>query len=693
MRSFIHHTVGIIFVLVLLLGYADADVRAASWYWEEKGNFVICLVFLVAIVMVKIAFHKIPKVPEYVPESLALIVVGIIMGVVIRYGIKKGNFDDTVWKLSPELFFDFLLPPIVLQSAYSLYNRTFSEFLGVIVIHAVLSTILNFLIIGFAMYGFYQAGAFGWPSLELDLKVFLLWASIIVAVDPVAVLAIFQDIGVELSLYYIVFGESLLNDAITVVLYEIMSVFTGKPSVQGWEIGVGIASFFTVSFGGLGIGIVVGLLSCLVTRIEFHLSGGFLIIMSYFAYIFADLVGWSGIIAIVGCGLLQAAYAFHNIDHDSVVMVRKIMETIGELTEAVIFWFIGIEVLRQHLVWQTGFMLWGLTICLVSRAVVILAIMAVVNKVDVDQCKTSLEKQCILIYGGLRGGVAYALSLDIEEHKLGRNARHNKQLLVTATLWIILFTIGFMGLTMKPLVKLLKIRLQAKKQLSTFHVLNSTVVDELMYGIEIISGCRQRNRAREVCKKIDEHVLRPILQRDPETYDNKLVKVNERIALKIHDAAMLPDQEGGILQQLPEGLRHRYLISHYTTGSLEEESWMERKSASEIGPIRGTKTGGEPEEDVSIADYLQSGRRVTLAQNRPRQLHFDERMKELIRKRSNAYKQQYLSRYMEDRYQGRGVDVPDQMDEETTDITVETLDEHDEDDLISEFSTRGSYRR
>ena len=59
-------------------------------------------------------------------------------------------------------------------------------------------------------------------SADLDPIQFLTFSSLLAAVDPVAVLAIFQEIGVNLGLYFLVFGESLLNDGVTVVLYNTM---------------------------------------------------------------------------------------------------------------------------------------------------------------------------------------------------------------------------------------------------------------------------------------------------------------------------------------------------------------------------------------------------------------------------------------------------------------------------------------
>ncbi|KAF6771412.1 hypothetical protein AHF37_10182 [Paragonimus kellicotti] len=178
-------------------------IAAAKWEFHEFSVHITVMLFLLIMILIKMASHHIPYLADYVPESLLLILLGIIFGVIVRYGIKLGSFEATVWQLTPTLFFTYLLPPIVLESSYSLYNRTFSEYLGVVLIFAVLGTIFNFLIIGFAMYWLQRVGAFGGSTDQFDLNSMLLFSSLIVAVDPVAVLAIFQDIGVDLGLYYI----------------------------------------------------------------------------------------------------------------------------------------------------------------------------------------------------------------------------------------------------------------------------------------------------------------------------------------------------------------------------------------------------------------------------------------------------------------------------------------------------------
>ena len=101
-----------------------------------------------------------------------------------------------------------------------------------------------------------------------------LFGSLIAAVDPVAVLAVFDEIKVDEVLNIVVFGESLLNDGVAVVLYHMFESFCeiGEENVKGTDIGLGIASFAVVAGGGTLIGIIVGYLCAFFTRSTINLE-------------------------------------------------------------------------------------------------------------------------------------------------------------------------------------------------------------------------------------------------------------------------------------------------------------------------------------------------------------------------------------------------------------------------------------
>lgn len=160
-------------------------------------------------VVSSLGFHVIPTISSIVPESCLLIVVGLLVG-----GLIKAVGEDPPI-LKSDIFFLFLLPPIILDAGYFLPLRQFTENLGTILIFAVVGTLWNAFFVGALLYAVCQIDVTGLSHIGLLAN--LLFGSIISAVDPVAVLAVFEEIHINELLHILVFGESLLNDAVTVV--------------------------------------------------------------------------------------------------------------------------------------------------------------------------------------------------------------------------------------------------------------------------------------------------------------------------------------------------------------------------------------------------------------------------------------------------------------------------------------------
>ena len=153
---------------------------------------------------------------------------------------------------------------------------------------------------GVSLWAVSLTGLFG-EDPPTVLETFL-FASLIVAVDPVAVLAVFEEIHVDEILYIVVFGESLLNDAVTVVLYHMFEAYVeiGQDNIVYQDVLKGLASFLVVALGGVGIGIIWGYLTGFVTRFTNHarvLEPLFVFVMAYMSYLNAELFHMSGILA------------------------------------------------------------------------------------------------------------------------------------------------------------------------------------------------------------------------------------------------------------------------------------------------------------------------------------------------------------------------------------------------------------
>uniref|UniRef100_A0A8B9PZY0 Sodium/hydrogen exchanger n=1 Tax=Apteryx owenii TaxID=8824 RepID=A0A8B9PZY0_APTOW len=261
-------------------------------YQHVQVPFEITLWIMLAS-LAKIGFHLYNKLPSVVPESCLLVFVGLIMGGII-YGLN--NKSPPV--MDSDIFFLYLLPPIVLDAGYFMPSRPFFENIGTILLYAVVGTIWNVFGIGFSLYGICQVESFHLQDVSLLHN--LLFGSLIAAVDPVAVLAVFEEIHVNEKLRILVFGESLLNDAVTVVLYKLFRSFCEMPAIKTVDVFAGVGKFFVVGIGGVLVGLTFGMIAAFTTRFTKNIrviEPLFVFLYSYLCYLTAEMFHLSGIVA------------------------------------------------------------------------------------------------------------------------------------------------------------------------------------------------------------------------------------------------------------------------------------------------------------------------------------------------------------------------------------------------------------
>uniref|UniRef100_A0A803T2K9 Sodium/hydrogen exchanger n=1 Tax=Anolis carolinensis TaxID=28377 RepID=A0A803T2K9_ANOCA len=160
--------------------------------------------------LAKIGFHLYHKLPHFMPESCLLIAMGVLVGAIIF-----GTNHKSPPVMTTSIYFLYLLPPIILEQGYFMPTRPFFENFGSIMWWSAMGSLINAFGIGFSLYGICRITVFDLQ--DVDLLDSLMFGSMISAVDPTAVLAVFEEMSVNESLYMMIFGESLLNDGITVV--------------------------------------------------------------------------------------------------------------------------------------------------------------------------------------------------------------------------------------------------------------------------------------------------------------------------------------------------------------------------------------------------------------------------------------------------------------------------------------------
>ncbi|CAJ0584031.1 unnamed protein product, partial [Mesorhabditis spiculigera] len=555
-------------------------VKVANFKFEYVREPLVMTIFVIVVGLFKLGYHHTYWLQRIMPESCCLILTGALLGLAFLYdetheSVKFLEFDSRT-------FFFMLLPPIILESAYSLKDQAFIENLGTILIYAVVGTVLNIIIIG---GGLITVSEFGFiDGITIDPLDCLIFASLIAAVDPVAVLAIFQEVGVNKVLYFMVFGESLLNDAVTVVCYNLVIEFKDLPSIRFLDCLMGLLAFLCVALGGLAIGLFCGAMSAFVTKFTEHVRVVEPVILfgtAYLSFIVAEMFHFSGLIALIACGLFQTHYTCPNISYKSYISVTYFAKVASSVTESLIFIILGVMLVNERgwfwSDWHPVFSLFALILCQIARILVVFFLTYFVNQFTGGVRYISFQEQLIMAYGGLRGAISFSLVFMISDDVPIKNT------LLSATYVVILFTVFIQGATIKPIVQYLNIRLAKQEDhFRMFNEFNRGMIIHMSQGIEDLVG--YKGSVMNQASALSKRYIRPILEKDYKTKDrqNKLLVINREEQLrdeirksastnsfKCQDATEQVAEEGDFTRSL---LDHSGGISHRKKSDIDRET-------------------------------------------------------------------------------------------------------------------------
>ncbi|XP_067267115.1 sodium/hydrogen exchanger 3.2 isoform X1 [Chanodichthys erythropterus] len=450
------------------------------WKWHHVETPYLVALWILTCWLCKLVVELNHSLTSVIPESGLLIMLGFILG-----GIVWGADKAQTFKLVPVNFFYYLLPQIVLDASYCMPNKLFFSNLGAILVHAVIGTCWNAGTVGVALWACYEGGAMG--TLNIGALQFLLFGALMSAVDPVAVIAVFEEVHVNEVLYILVFGESLLNDGVTVVLYNVFDAFVslGGPKINAEEIIKGIVSFFVVAFGGSLIGVVFAILISMLTRVTKNvqvIEAGFIIVLGYLSYLTAEMLSLSAILSITFCGVCCQKYINANMDEKSVTTLRYSLKVLANGSETMIFVFLGLSAIDKNIwVWNTGFILLTILFIVVFRFMGVFFLNWILNQsrlIPID-----ITDQIVMSYGGLRGAVAYGLAATLDEKKIPE-----KNLMLGTTLIVVYFTVVLQGITMKPFVQWLKVKKATQADLTLNGKINNRTFEHILTAMEDICG-------------------------------------------------------------------------------------------------------------------------------------------------------------------------------------------------------------
>src|SRR4029077_12458863 len=234
-------------------------------------------------------------------------------------GIALGFWPDLPdIVLSPDVVFLLFLPPILFAAAYFTPIRDFRANIRPILLLAVGLVVFTAVVVALVFQTLVPVMTF---------PVALVLGAIVAPPDAVAATSVLQRLGVPRRVLTILEGESLVNDATALILYRtaIDAVIVGSASVLA-----GIFGFFVAGFGGIVIGCVVGLI---VTRgLQKTGAPTLEIILTFIApisaFLAADIVGVSGVLAVVTAGVITGRRAARVLSPDARLMGVGVWTTV-----------------------------------------------------------------------------------------------------------------------------------------------------------------------------------------------------------------------------------------------------------------------------------------------------------------------------------------------------------------------------
>jgi NhaP-type Na+/H+ or K+/H+ antiporter len=372
---------------------------------ENISIFLVFFVALLALVLVLSKYlHDRPIISSLLPEAAMILLVAMVAGFFIHLAVKKkktlagdteddniyeNNVDDDLSALlsfSPDIFFVALLPPIIFNSGLRI-GPLFFRHIAPIVLFAGLGTTISAVSVALFLKLILQLGFFG--DFAPTFFELLTFGALISSTDPVCTLAVLQAKKVDPQLFYLVFGESVLNDVLSIVLFDSLSKFVGERDVYAGNLAQGFAQLLLDltldSIGSLCLGCIGGLGTALLfkhvdMRQNRLLEISTYLLLMYIPFLLAEIMHLSGIVTILFTGITANRYVVPNLSPITKVNADMLFRLLSHLAETSIFLELGLSVFGLIGNWNWSFIGWSLLACLVGRALNVYPIAFLFNK-------------------------------------------------------------------------------------------------------------------------------------------------------------------------------------------------------------------------------------------------------------------------------------------------------------------------
>ncbi|KAA3473108.1 sodium/hydrogen exchanger 2-like [Gossypium australe] len=404
---------------------------------------VVSMNIFVALLCACIVIGHLLEENRWMNESITALIIGVFTGVIIL--LTSGGKSSHLLVFSEDLFFIYLLPPIIFNAGFQVKKKQFFRNFITIMLFGAVGTLISCTIISLGVINFFKEMDIG----SLDIGDFLAIGAIFAATDSVCTLQVLNQDETPL-LYSLVFGEGVVNDATSVVLFNAIQSFdlvNTSPRILLEFIG----SFLYLFLASTMLGVIVGLVSAYIikklyfgrhsTDREFAL----MLLMAYLSYIMAELFYLSGILTVFFCGIVMSHYTWHNVTESSRVTTKHAFATLSFVAETFLFLYVGMDALDMEK-WRF----------VSDRAAFVfpLSFLSNLAKKSASE-KISFREQIIIWWAGLmRGAVSMALAYN-QFTRGGHTQLRGNAIMITSTITIVLFSTVVFGLMTKPLIRFL----------------------------------------------------------------------------------------------------------------------------------------------------------------------------------------------------------------------------------------------
>lgn len=409
-------------------------------------NFPFYLGLLIIILLLIMLANKI---------KVAYPVLLVLAGLAIRFfpGVP-------VIKIDPELIFFIFLPPLLYEAAWTVswkqmwrWRRIITSFAFIVVFVSAFSVaiVANYFIPGFSLALGFVLGAIVSPP------------------DAVSAGAILKFVKVPKTLSSILEGESLLNDASSLIIFRFAMIAVATEQFIFYKAAI---SFSWMVFGGVAIGLLIGWLFMKAHKYlptDANLDIFLSLLTPYIIYLAAEEVHSSGVLAVVSCGLLLSNNRHRFLSSKSRLQSLNVWESLCFILNGLVFMLIGLDLPEitkgleeTSLMTAIGYGVLITFVLIISRIIssygaVIVTLIARNFITVADNRNPGYKTPFILGWTGMRGVVSLAAALSIPVYLNNGNGFPQRNLILFITFIVILLTLLIQGLTLPYFIKKIKL--------------------------------------------------------------------------------------------------------------------------------------------------------------------------------------------------------------------------------------------